>query len=226
MTDHEHDPSVGAVRQPVPEDGIGDRIREARELRSWTQKVLATRTKIVDPNSEGISRTVLVGYESGKTKPGAREIRMLADALGVTPSWLVLGSRIPASSLLPSLEFLQGRNALEKAIRIGLAIQLLKPHEQDAIATLLFSLGGRELGDRRLSGLMSIGRLLANEVLERVGRDYPEISPSDISSDQLRLLAERLSETCSTNWGNRLQYGEDGEVVGGEWTYPEHSRSE
>lgn len=40
----------------------------------------------------GISKTVLHGYERGRTKPGAREIRLLSVALNVSPNKLILGS--------------------------------------------------------------------------------------------------------------------------------------
>lgn len=40
----------------------------------------------------GISKTVLHGYERGRTKPGAREIRLLSAALKISPNRLILGS--------------------------------------------------------------------------------------------------------------------------------------
>jgi len=43
----------------------------------------------------GISRTVLIGYEAGRTSPGAREIRKLCDALRVTANQLVYGTEQP-----------------------------------------------------------------------------------------------------------------------------------
>lgn len=40
----------------------------------------------------GISKTVLHGYERGRTKPGAREIRLLSSALNISPNRLILGN--------------------------------------------------------------------------------------------------------------------------------------
>ncbi len=40
----------------------------------------------------GISKTVLHGYERGRTKPGAREIRLLSGALNISPNRLILGN--------------------------------------------------------------------------------------------------------------------------------------
>src|ERR1051325_9148489 len=43
----------------------------------------------------GISRTVLIGYETGRTNPGEREIKKLCDALRVTPNQLLYGTEQP-----------------------------------------------------------------------------------------------------------------------------------
>lgn len=40
----------------------------------------------------GISKTVLHGYERGRTKPGAREIRLLCAALQISPNRLLFGT--------------------------------------------------------------------------------------------------------------------------------------
>lgn len=45
----------------------------------------------------GISRAVLFGYEAGRTRPGARELRLLCEALKVTPNRLLFGSEEPFS---------------------------------------------------------------------------------------------------------------------------------
>lgn len=200
-----------AKRRPVPEDGMGQRIKEAREARDWTQSVLSVRTKLGDPNKEGISRTVLVGYESGKYKPGAREIRLLAEVLRVTPNWLLYGKEKPFHASLPSMEYLQGDDELEIAFRLALALFLLKPHEREMIGSLMLSLAGRELGDIRLSGLMSVAR--------RYGRDYVAKIQEDFGATSVEEAIRELSESASTNWGTNLIY-EEGEIVGGKIIYP------
>ncbi len=43
----------------------------------------------------GLSRTVLINYEAGRHKPGARELRLLCDALEVSPNQLIYGSEEP-----------------------------------------------------------------------------------------------------------------------------------
>lgn len=207
-------------RKPVPEDTIGERIKEAREGRGWTQQVLSTRTRLADPNGEGISRTVLVGYEAGKTKPGAREIRLLADALNVTPNWLLLGSPNATKALMPSLAFTSKGNELAKAIRVGLAMMLLKQHERDLIAMMLFSLAGRELGDAQLSGLMTVGDMITEDLLDELKENHPEVATSCTSAEALAELVRKLGEGCESNVGTRL-YGktDEDDKWEGEWLY-------
>jgi transcriptional regulator with XRE-family HTH domain len=82
----------GGTVSPVPEDQLGQRIVERRKTKQFSQEALAVMTRLVDPHGKGISRPTIVSYEKGATLPGARELRLLADALQVTPSWLVLGA--------------------------------------------------------------------------------------------------------------------------------------
>lgn len=82
---------ISHTRQLVPEDILGERIRQRREEKHLTQEALSILSRKLDPHEKGISRPSIVAYEKGETLPGARELRLLSDALNVTPSWLVLG---------------------------------------------------------------------------------------------------------------------------------------
>jgi len=86
---------IGISATALPESGLGDRIRDAREKRGLSQEGLSRLTKAFDVERQGISRTVLTGYEKGKFKPGTRELRILYQALGLTPNWLILGQSDP-----------------------------------------------------------------------------------------------------------------------------------
>lgn len=82
----------------VPESELGVRLHEARARLNLSQEGLSRRTKEFDSEKQGISRTVLTGYEKGKFKPGTRELRILYQALGVSPNWLILGLNDPTRS--------------------------------------------------------------------------------------------------------------------------------
>lgn len=204
---------VSSPRKPVPEDGIGERLKDAREARQWTQSVLSVRTKLADPNGEGVSRTVLVGYESGKYKPGAREMRLLAEALHVTPNWILYGMEKPFRASLPSMAFLQGDDEFEKAFRIALAMLLLKPHERELMGSLLLSLAGRELGDLRLSGLMSFAKDFTKAASEKLQQEFG----TDSVEEAVRMLSEDGPEST---WGTKLRFDEGGDNVIGTPLYP------
>lgn len=77
----------------VAEDGIRERIKEARQLpgNDLNVEALSRLCREYDPQSQGITRTTLLRYESGVVLPGARELRILCDALGVSADWLLLG---------------------------------------------------------------------------------------------------------------------------------------
>lgn len=107
----------------VPEDALGERIRARREEKHLTQEALSILTKYpqIDPEGRGLSRPSIVGYEQGKNLPDARGIRLLATALEVTPSWLVLGKyddpalleEDPRKSLIDALDRYTARREIE-----------------------------------------------------------------------------------------------------------------
>lgn len=77
-----------------PENGIGERIRlkRAEIAGGLTVEDLSRVCKEFDPEGQGVSRAALFRYESGKILPGARELRILCEALAVSPNWLLLGT--------------------------------------------------------------------------------------------------------------------------------------
>lgn len=81
-----------------PENGVGERIRlkRAEIADGLTVEDLSRVCKEFDPEGKGISRLAISRYEAGKFIPGARELRILCDALGVSPNWLLLGREMEA----------------------------------------------------------------------------------------------------------------------------------
>lgn len=205
----------------VPEDGIGSRIRAAREAKGFSQTHLADYTKEVDAARKGVHRTVLVGYEGGQTRPGAREIRILCEALSVTPNWLIYGSDFAGGTDQTAMEGVR-KNGLFAAMRLALAIAVLKPHERDALQSLALSMAGRELGDRKLSILFALGAGFAMPGFEHMvnALEQPELMSKTIT-EVLDILLEKHDDMAMT-WGNNLNFGEDGKgPVTGDWLYPE-----
>ncbi|WP_426177745.1 helix-turn-helix domain-containing protein [Massilia sp. TWR1-2-2] len=205
----------------APEDGIGSRIRSARESRGFSQTAVSARTKMNDPKGQGISRTVLVGYEAGHSKPGAREIRMLCECLSVTANWIIFGAE-ESHQAQASLEAFRNGNDLISALRLALAISVLRPHERGAFTSLVLSAAGRELGDMKLSALLVLANQMTEPVLEQIKQGMPDDFSAKTSTVQtLDAMVRANSEGFTTNFGNRLFLNEDGDPIGGEWLYPE-----
>lgn len=55
-------------------------------------EALSRLTKEYDRDGEGIAQSTILRYMSGGFLPGAREIRILCEALDVSPNWLILGN--------------------------------------------------------------------------------------------------------------------------------------
>lgn len=210
------DPATDAqdVDSDAPESGIGDRIRAAREARGLSQTALAARTKMVDSGGKGVARTVLFGYESGKFRPGAREVRLICQALSVTPNWLILGAEV--ANTQASMELVRQKD-WTAAVRLAMAIAVLKPHERAGFQSLVLSMAGRQLGDMKLSALLTAGSMIARSSL-------PELESwfgGGIGDASLETLVQACYDGLHTNVGNKLQLDEDGEIIGGEWLYPD-----
>ena len=85
-------PMGPSVVGAAPEAGIGDRLKYGRGELSLSVEALARLTKRYDRHeSKGVSPSSLLRYESGDSLPGARELRLLCEALAVPPQWLLLG---------------------------------------------------------------------------------------------------------------------------------------
>jgi|GEM_PF-4828891 transcriptional regulator with XRE-family HTH domain len=82
---------------PPPEEGIGERIRARREELRLNYEELARLTARCDywGEKKGLTSAMVARYEKGvdgrPVLPGARELRILCEALYVQPEWLLLG---------------------------------------------------------------------------------------------------------------------------------------
>lgn len=197
--------------QPNDEQGVSDRLKTAREERGFTQGVVATRTKMVDPEKKGISRTAIIGYEQGSSRPGLREIKLLCEVLLITPNWLIYGTESAGIASQPSLDLLRPSpfGELDGLLRTAMALMALKGHERDALQSLALSLAGRQLGDMRLSALVS-GSWMMRDALIKALKDFnPEID----QNDTLEKIAESLSQGYETTHGNKFRLNEEGGVL-------------
>lgn len=113
----------GGSKYALPEAGIGERIKEARNRSGYDMSVeaLSRMCRLCDVERQGISRTTLLRYEAGSILPGAREIRILCDALGIRPDWLFgwpPNEELPVAEVMRELtELIQDRIAKKDPLR-------------------------------------------------------------------------------------------------------------
>ncbi|WP_201496314.1 helix-turn-helix domain-containing protein [Rubrivivax sp. A210] len=207
-------------REPNADAAFGRRIRETREARNLSQQAVSTRSKWVDTDGKGISRTALIGYEGGSSRPGARELRLLCETLNATPNYLLFGTETPFQTKHVALEgFRSGaRQDIRQAVELACVLTALKDHERDALTSLALSLAGRQLGDLRLSGLRMVAAMLVPD-LEAGIRKFADVEPGEPLT--LEAAADALSRQGTSNIGHRLVLDEDGQPAGGEWLYPD-----
>lgn len=136
--------------QPVlPESDIGNRIREARERLGLSQAKFAELTKTADIEGRGIPRSVLIGYEAGKHKPGARELRVLCSALNIDIGALLYGHGTEIAKdweRARAREFAGTFSSFGTALRAAFAMMRAKPHEREALSSLIYGLASRTFG--------------------------------------------------------------------------------
>ena len=101
---HRKHPTIG-ISDQEPELELGQRLQEAREAAKLTQGELAELTKQADSEGKGISRPVLSFYETGKSRPSPRELRMLCESLRVSPSQLIYGTDDPFENLADNARY-------------------------------------------------------------------------------------------------------------------------
>lgn len=136
----------------APEDQIGLRIAEKRLSKNLTHDGLAKLTKLFDEpgnSKSGISRTTIRGYEVGLYKPGTRELRLLSQALEVSPTWLIFGGPEQSASISTAIE--QGHKLEQTEIqKFFVALHLLRaldPAERDLLYGMLHGLAKLKVGE-------------------------------------------------------------------------------
>jgi transcriptional regulator with XRE-family HTH domain len=126
---------IGTNQTNLP-DGLALRIRQARERKNLSLSDIHKST--------GISRTSLHDYESGRTKPGARELLLLAEVLEATPNWLLCGTEEPFKKREGLASLIKLRNSplmlMVSMLVLPVVMQSLSEDELEALLTLISSM--------------------------------------------------------------------------------------
>lgn len=154
----------GVTDSGLPEDKIGERIAHIRQSKRLTHDGLSQLAKLADIEQKGIARTTIRGYELGVYKPGSREIRILAAALEVSPTWLVLGLPDQGEATASPYEKLASESTppsdlakipIAKYLQSLVAFVEMDASDKDAICNLILSLARHKLGEVEYRQLMA-----------------------------------------------------------------------
>jgi transcriptional regulator with XRE-family HTH domain len=117
---------------------LSERLKALRIDRGWTQTELANKT--------GISQRSVAAWEAGEYSPNGKFLEILADALDVTPTFLIGAEKAgverlveiaekPYSAYLPEfqpvLDRLAGLSGIARKIAIEQIIGIITPLEQE-----------------------------------------------------------------------------------------------
>lgn len=107
----------------VEADSLGARLTRSRLRRGWTQHELA--------HTVGTSQAVVQRIETGKCKH-PRNIHKLADALDVSPAWLMYGVEVMDGIEQDAVETARAWSKLQEPHRSALKEMILKIAQADA----------------------------------------------------------------------------------------------
>ncbi|MBT0962056.1 helix-turn-helix domain-containing protein [Denitromonas iodatirespirans] len=148
-----------------PMDGLAVRIRQCRERKGFSLADLHKAT--------GLSRTALHDYESGRTKPGARELLVICEHLEVTPNWLLCGTEEPMKRREGLRSLVRLRNspmlAMGGMLLFPAILAVIDEDEFEALLTLIASM--LEAKDPSTYRHISVA---AEFLAETVGEGSPE----------------------------------------------------
>lgn len=134
----DREPTLFGVRTDEPEQELGERLQLAREHKGLTQAQLAELTKRADKEGKGLSRAVISLYEKNTNRPGTKEIRLLCEALRITPSYLIYGDDDPFEGYTEYGRFRgHARTEAEYYANMLYLFSKLHKHHSDAIMKIM-----------------------------------------------------------------------------------------
>lgn len=101
---------------------VGDRVKEIREAKKWTQDQLATRS--------GVSKGFLSDIENNKRNPSAEYVLKIANALGASIDYLLRGDEPPSSVPKEPILIPQALASAAEQLNLSYAetVELLEAH--------------------------------------------------------------------------------------------------
>jgi transcriptional regulator with XRE-family HTH domain len=162
-----------AQQSESPEAQFGDRLAEVRQSKGWRQAEVGRRA--------GMSVNQVSRYETGDLVPALKQIRRLADAVEVSPSWLIYGVEDPFGVSGGGAERLRGLSIDQAVPRLAIAVAELDQIDRRAITQLVFHLLELQRGTEAADHLMQVTGMVAEQ-----------FASSDALEQEMDAVAERM----------------------------------
>jgi len=133
---------------------IATELIRARTRAGMSQSQLAERS--------GLSRNAVMAYESGRNKPGAREIKLLCEALKLTPNKLIFGSEEPFKQTENVFDALGLTSENQEAVLFSVVFNMLGRDERQAVITLVHNLLEARHGEK-FREMIEVTKIMATE---------------------------------------------------------------
>ncbi len=158
---------------------IGERIKQARTSLELTQVALAKKASL--------SRSVLVHYEQGNAVPGGVELIKLAQALNLSPNYLLSGSDNFFES--PSIEHALASDNRQMVISTtAICLMALDREVRESISAMVMALVKAKLNKRAYQELI--------ETIGAIGQFIPQMTPG---------IEEMANEVAAKHEGAKAQ---------------------
>lgn len=151
---------------------IGERIKQGRTALELTQVQLAKQA--------ALSRSAVVHYEQGNAVPGGVELMKLAQALNLSPNYLLSGSDTFFPSRSPQHALADTEDPQLLVARAGMFLMVLDREVRETFSALLMALVKAKLNKREYKQL--------TEAIGLVSGTLPEVLP------ELDKVAEKAAE--------------------------------
>lgn len=137
-------------------DSFANELIRAREQMGLSVSELHRKTSI--------SRTVIQGYESGKYKPGTRELKLLCETLRITPNRLIFGTETPFEEKGKLAKLVGDEKSAHQTVALSILFQMLTAVEKEAFINLMQSILEGRIGKAKIDETLAALDTLAEEV--------------------------------------------------------------
>lgn len=154
---------------------------------SFASELIRARNKMGLSVSElhrktSISRTVIQGYESGKYKPGTRELKLLCEALRITPNRLIFGTETPFEDKGKLAKLVGDEKSTYQTITLTILFQMLTAVEKEAFINLMQSILEGRVGKAKIDETLAAVDAMAGAMedkAEGIGAAVDTVFPEE-----------------------------------------------